>query len=69
MENEKRRKHGANERMAPFIVEAHGRLGEAARRWLGYAYRGQAALKRELLQEISAHVQAHIATMIIASAK
>ena len=68
MENKKRTTYGAGQRMVPFVVEAHGRLGEAASKWLAFAYRGQPELKRELLAEVSAHVQAHTASMVIASA-
>ena len=52
----------------PFAIEAHGRLGEAASAWLAIAYRGQPGLKRELLAEVCAHVQAHTAILAIANA-
>eukprot|EP00973_Karenia_brevis_P067387 9373036-Karenia_brevis.AAC.1 len=55
MERKKRDKYGEGMRMVPFIVESHGRIGPAAMKWMQMAYRGQPALKRELLMEISAH--------------
>ena len=67
-ESVKRNKYQAHERMIPFIIEAHGRIGPAATRWLGKAYKGLPALKRQLLQEIAATVQSHTAAMALASA-
>ena len=54
--------------IVPFVIEAHGRLGEAASTWLAFAYRGQPELKRELLAEVSSHAQANTASMATASA-
>lgn len=68
MERHKRTKYGADARLVPFVIESHGRLGAAATRWLCRAYAGHADEKRALLQELSALVQAHTASMLLASA-
>lgn len=68
MEGKKRNKYGANDHMVPFVVEAHGRLGPAAMRWLGKAYKGLPDLRRMLMQELAAAVQCHTAAMVVASA-
>lgn len=68
MEGNKRNKYGANDRMIPLVVEAHGRLGPAAMRWLGKAYKGFPDLRRMLLQELAAAIQCHTAAMVVASA-
>ena len=68
MEGKKRSKYGANDRLVPFVVETHGRLGPAATRWLKKAYKGLPDARRDLLMEISAHIQAHTASMVVGSA-
>ena len=68
MEGKKRNKYGANERMIPFVLEAHGRLGPSARRWLGRVYKRLPELRRALLQELAAAIQCHTAAMVVASA-
>ena len=68
MEAKKRNKYGASDRLVPFVVESHGRLGPAAERWLKKAYKGLPGARRDLLMEISAHIQAHTAAMIVGSA-
>ena len=68
MEGKKRNKYNADERLVPFIVESHGRVGPAATRWLRKVYQGAPDLRRDLLAEISAFVQSHTAAMILASA-
>ena len=67
MEGTKRNKYGANDRVIPFVIETHGRLGPAAIRWLDKAYKGHPDLRRGLLQELAAMVQSHTAAMIAAS--
>ena len=67
MERQKRTKYGASDRLVPFVLEAHGRLGPCAAAWLKKAYKGESALRMELVQELSAIVQAHTAAMIMAS--
>ena len=68
MEGKKRNKYGPSERMIPFIVEAHGRLGPAAMRWIRKVYKGQPDLRRALLQELAATIQSHTAAMVVTSA-
>ena len=68
MEGRKRNKYGANDRLVPFVVESHGRLGPAATRWLRAVYKGFPDLRRDLLMELSALVQSHTAAMIAGSA-
>ena len=68
MEAKKRNKYGASDRLVPFVVESHGRLGPAAERWLKKVYKGLPDAKRDLLMEISAHIQAHTASMVVGSA-
>ena len=67
MEAKKRSKYGPSTRMVPFVVEAHGRIGPSGMAWINRAYKSEPDLKRALLKEISAHVQSHTSTMIIAS--
>ena len=67
MEGKKRNKYGANDRMIPFIIEAHGRLGPASMRWIRKVYKGMPDLRKMLLQELAATVQNHTAAMVMAS--
>ena len=67
MENKKRTKYPPALRLVPFVIEAHGRLGEAAARWLQKAYKGDAALRRSLCAELAALLQSHAASRIMAA--
>ena len=68
MENKKRSKYQHDKALVPFVVETHGRLGEAATKWLMQAYHGHHEQRRCMLAELSALVQSHTAGMVVAAA-
>ena len=62
-----RNKHGANDHMIPFVIEAHGRQGLAAMRWLGKAYKDLPDLRRILMEELAAAIHCQTVAMVVAS--
>ena len=51
----------------PFVVEAHGRLGTTGLAWLRRAYHEEPEKIQRVLRGLSALVQSHSASMVLAA--